>query len=435
MIRVSPRAASTGESGIGLLAGESLPLADLVKAAMIKSANDACVAIAEGVAGSEAAFVKMMNEKAAELGCRNTHFMNPHGLHHPSHYTTAHDLAVIGRAALKYPFLDEISKEKTAVIPGNWKVGNTRLLINRNKLLWRWNECDGLKTGYTRQAGNCLVATASRSDSAGGKAWRLLSVVMKVPGGASWPESHTLLQKGGFDVFRREPVARLGENMGDHAVRGGAFHLEAVAGRDFVLPLRGEERATLQKKVEIFNEPAPVARGQVVGHVEYYVGKGATARRIADLPLVARSDVPQTLLARTFPHLGNRFTPWPLWKRILVFGLTVFGFAAILTYIKVNSPARRKKRSVFHAAGMGKEPSGHRRDDSRYINSLSEKGVGVGERREQEHQSLRPGSESEVHEWEERFRASLGGTVGTRERHAGRRDTVTGGRRGRSSSR
>ncbi|RYG58324.1 D-alanyl-D-alanine carboxypeptidase, partial [bacterium] len=201
IIRAGKNAANTGESGIGLLEGENHTLGELIQAALVHSANDACVDIAEGVGGTQAQFIKWMNQKAKDLGCRDTHFVNPHGLHDPNHYTSAHDLAVIGRAALRIPFIDRVAREKTATISGNWKIGPRRVMINRNKLLFRWDNCDGLKTGYTRQAGNCLVATATKTNPATGKPWRLLAVALKSRPGQTWPDCETMLQRA-FNSYR-----------------------------------------------------------------------------------------------------------------------------------------------------------------------------------------------------------------------------------------
>ena len=107
ILRASPAAAATGESGIGLLSGENHTLSDLLKAAMIRSANDACVDIAEGVGGTQQKFVAMMNARARELGANNTHFVNPHGLHDPNHFTTPRDLALIGQAVSRVDFLKQ----------------------------------------------------------------------------------------------------------------------------------------------------------------------------------------------------------------------------------------------------------------------------------------------------------------------------------------
>lgn len=344
IITVSQRAANTGESGIGVLAGEQFTLSDLIQAALIKSANDACVAIAEGVGGSQDAFVKMMNAKAKELGCRNTHFMNPHGLHDPNHYTTAHDLAVIGKALLREPYLDRVVREKTAVIHGNWKIGPTRLLINRNKLLFRWPACDGLKTGYTRQAGNTLVASATMPDPETQRPWRLLGVVMKCGGGRSWPDCQHLIEQEGFQVYRPQTVVKANEVLHTGLIPGGAIELQAVTPSETRLPMRGRERETLQRRVNMFQMTAPVQQGQPVGHVEYFAEAGGQRRRIADLPLVALNTVPQTVLARAFPSVGNHMALLSPTARLAIYGVLCLGAAFLLLLFRGNAHARRRSK-------------------------------------------------------------------------------------------
>jgi D-alanyl-D-alanine carboxypeptidase (penicillin-binding protein 5/6) len=350
VIKAGANTAATGESGIGLLQGETHTLSELITAALVHSANDACVDIAEGVGGTQAQFVKWMNQKAKELGCRNTHFMNPHGLHDPNHYTSAHDLAVIGRAALQVPFINQVVKEKTATISGNWKVGPSRMMINRNKLLFRWDQCDGMKTGYTRQAGNCLVATATQTDPATGKPWRLMAVALKTRAGQSWPDCEMLLKKA-FATYRPQTVVKSDEVLHETHVKGGAFALEATPGRDVSLPLLATERQTLTHRVTMFDLTAPIAKGRIVGQVEYFVTHNGVKQRIAAVSLTARDEVPQTLLARAVPGLGNRFRNVPPALRVLLFGLFCLG-AATLLLLKRKNHVRRRSQSPFRPARL-----------------------------------------------------------------------------------
>lgn len=362
VIRASKNAAATGESGIGLLVGENHTLAELIRAALIKSANDACVDIAEGIGGTQTKFVAMMNQKAKELGCRDTHFANPHGLHDPNHYTSAHDLAVIGRALLKNPFLDSVVKTKTETIGGNWKIGAQRLLINRNKLLFRWEQCDGIKTGYTRQAGNCLVASATQFDPVTHQPWRLIAVALKTRGGQSWPDCEMLLKRG-FASYQRETVAKSGQILSETDVKGGAFPLEAAPSRDVVLPLRPQESQTLTHKVQLFDLTAPIAKGRIVGRVEYFTAAYGAPRRLAELALTARDDVPQTLLARALPPVGNRLRAWsPPW-RLAFLALLCFGTASLLLSKRKNY-VRRRSHTAFQSARLD-SASGGRRSDGR----------------------------------------------------------------------
>ena len=343
ILRASPRAAATGESGIGLIAGENQTLADLLRAAMIRSANDACVDIAEGVGGSQAKFVAMMNARAQQLGARNTHFVNPHGLHDPNHFTTARDLALIGQAVTRVDFLNQIARQKTAEIGGNYKIGPKRLLLNRNKLLWRWAACDGLKTGYTRQAGNCLVATATMPDPTTGKPWRLLAVTLKSHPGSSFSDGERLLERA-FATYRPQQVGLDGAQMWKGQIKGGAFPLEAVTVGQARLPLRQNEAQSLSERLELRDIKAPIAKGDRVGDVVFW----ANGKPIVRLPLMATSDVPETLLAKTVPALGQRVSLWSSWQRYGTLLLLGIGALLLLALVAVRRRAvlrRRRKRA------------------------------------------------------------------------------------------
>ncbi len=152
---VSDRAAATGGSRMGLVAGERLTVLDLLYGLLLPSGNDAAVALAEHVAGSEAAFVAQMNLEAARLGLEHTRFANPHGLDADGQYTSASDLVRIARAALAYPVFVEIVGTARAWVAG-------RDLTNTNQLLGSYPAADGIKTGTTDAAGECLIASVSR---------------------------------------------------------------------------------------------------------------------------------------------------------------------------------------------------------------------------------------------------------------------------------
>ena len=343
IIRASPAAAATGEAGIGLLSGENQTLSDLLKAAMIRSANDACVDIAEGVGGTQTKFVAMMNARAKELGANNTHFVNPHGLHDPNHFTTARDLALIGQAVSRVDFLNRIAEMKTAEIGGNYKIGPKRLILNRNKLLWRWNACDGLKTGYTKQAGNCLVATATRPDPTTGKPWRLLAVTMKSVPGSSFSDGQHLLERA-FKTYRPQQVGADGTTMWKGQIKGGAFPLQAVTVGQARLPLRDQEAASLQEKLELRDLEAPIKKGARVGDAVFW----ANGKPIVRFPLVAADAVPETLLAKTIPPVGKPvILPNPIrpWGGLLAAGLGAL-ILAFLLVARQRRIARRKRKSA-----------------------------------------------------------------------------------------
>ena len=170
IIRVSENAASMGGSQIFLEAGEEMTVEELLKGVAIASANDASVALAERISGSEEAFVAEMNKKAKELGLKNTKFQNTSGLPAKDHYSTAYDMAIIAKELLKY----ETITEYTSIYEDYLRKGkeNEFWLVNTNKLVRFYPGVDGLKTGYTQEAKYCLTATAKKDDM------RVIAVVM-----------------------------------------------------------------------------------------------------------------------------------------------------------------------------------------------------------------------------------------------------------------
>jgi D-alanyl-D-alanine carboxypeptidase (penicillin-binding protein 5/6) len=311
MTTISALPPQTGESSILLMQNEKFAVRDLVKAALIKSANDSCVAIAEAIAGNVPAFVEQMNDRARELGAVNTHFANPHGLHDPQHYTTARDLALIARHAIGLTAFQTIISTREDIIHGNWKIGPTRYLYNRNRLLFRWAACDGVKTGYTRQAGNCLIAAATRKDEQG-RDWRLIAVVMKAQD--SWSDAYNLLQHEGFEKWQPQRVLTARESLG--MVQTAAGEVEALAGADLWVPLRTGETEQLQKTVRLLpkNVTAKLENEKNLGNTENetvkrgdYLGRATVSVNghvIASAKAFAAEDAHTSFLSKVLP--GDR---------------------------------------------------------------------------------------------------------------------------------
>ncbi len=159
IVVISDRAADVGESEIGVVAGERWTVGDLLTAMMVRSGNDAAVALAEYVGGSVEGFAVMMNAKAAELGLKNSQFRNPHGLDNDEHYTTPYDLVIMAQAALAYPEIAEVARVRVAQFAPD-PSGNPRVANATNQLLGRYPGVIGLKTGYTAKAKKVLVTVA-----------------------------------------------------------------------------------------------------------------------------------------------------------------------------------------------------------------------------------------------------------------------------------
>ena len=183
---------STGVEGSSLYlqAGETLTVMELLYGLMLASANDAATALALLCSGSIPAFADEMNRIAEQLGLRNTHFVNPHGLDHPEHYSTARDLALIAAAAFEDVNFREMVSTRRYSIPA--PDGGRRFLTNHNKLLSRYPDCVGVKTGFTKKSGRCLVSAAERDGVL------LIFVTLNDPN--DWND-HTLLLDYGFSLF------------------------------------------------------------------------------------------------------------------------------------------------------------------------------------------------------------------------------------------
>ncbi|MGN0789231.1 MAG: D-alanyl-D-alanine carboxypeptidase family protein [Christensenellales bacterium] len=174
-------------SSVYLKRNEIWSVRDLLYALMLRSGNDAAVALSIAVGGSVQGFVDMMNAKASELGLKDTHFTNPHGLHDDNHYTTAYDLAIITAEAMKNPLFKSIVSAKSYVVEGNY-THDRYYLGNKNKMLLMMEGADGVKTGYTKNSGRCLVSSATRGNT------QLICVVLNVHD--MWNVSKNLLEKG-----------------------------------------------------------------------------------------------------------------------------------------------------------------------------------------------------------------------------------------------
>lgn len=187
VVTVSPVASGTEGSSLWLEPGEKQTLENLTYGLMLRSGNDAAVAIAEYLGGSTEAFALMMNERAKKIGVQNTGFQNPNGLDAEGHFTTAYDLALISREAMKNKKFRKIVSTKSKTIP--WESSEwDRSLTNHNKMLWRYEGCNGIKTGFTKKSGRCLVTSAKRGKT------ELICVTLNAPD--DWNDHTKMLDYG-----------------------------------------------------------------------------------------------------------------------------------------------------------------------------------------------------------------------------------------------
>ncbi|MBR3120724.1 D-alanyl-D-alanine carboxypeptidase family protein [Oceanobacillus profundus] len=298
MIRVSERAASMGGSQIFLEAGEEMSVNDLLKGVAIASGNDASVALAERLAGSEEAFVKKMNERAKELKLENTHFQNSTGLPADNHYSTSYDMAMIANELLKY----EAITDYTSVYEDYLRKGqdNEFWLVNTNKLVRFYPDVDGLKTGYTSEAKYCLTATAKRDDM------RVIAVVM----GAESPKERNTMVSGlldyAFNQFETNKLFDRDEKITDiHLLKSKQKNVDIVTKQSIsTLHKKGEEEKDIQTEVKLQDTwNLPVKRGDEVGKL--YVKDGEQV--LYEIPLTVEEDIEKTtyfsLLKRTVQEM------------------------------------------------------------------------------------------------------------------------------------
>ena len=281
-ITVSPAAAGMGGSQVLLDVGEKQTVGTLLKCMIVGSANDAAVALAEALYGSEELCVEAMNRRAEALGMADTHFVNCTGLPAEGQRTTARDVAVMSRQVFAHPrYFDYSSVWMEDIDHGD---GRVTQLVNTNKLLKLYDGCDGGKTGSTNEAGYCVTATASR----GGM--RLIAVVL---GAASGKERFAIAQRMldyGFANYRQYPVVKRGTKVkGQLPVTGGERDgVSLVLDGDLTLLVNKGDEQRLELAPSLPESvAAPVEKGQVVGHVDVV----AEGRSLAQIPIVAAESV------------------------------------------------------------------------------------------------------------------------------------------------
>ena len=229
-MRIPKEAVGIEGSSMYLQEGEVLTVQELLYGLMLRSGNDAAVALAIYCGGTVEGFAEMMNDKARILGMANSHFENPNGLDSPGHYSTARDLAILTQYAMKNPIFSKTVSTKSVT------VGN-RVLKNHNKLLWQVDGADGVKTGYTKAAGRILVSSAQREGR------RLICVTMNAPN--DWQDHSALLEEG-FSRFSIRKIVEEGEVLGTvEVLSGSGISVTVRAAEDFSYPIADGERISV----------------------------------------------------------------------------------------------------------------------------------------------------------------------------------------------
>lgn len=274
VVTVDSRSASVSMGSIiDLRKGEKITLGELLTAALVASANDSTVAIACHVGGSHARFITMMNAKAAALGLSNTRFANTNGYHDPNHYTTAYDLARLSRYALGHPKINELVQTREATVHWLEPPDREEKIKNSNRLLFGdYEGIDGVKTGTTPLAGNCLVASATREGR------RLIAVALH--SNDRYRDCLNMFDYG-FQTVRPVTVAEEGVAVTGVQVTGGIKdEVDAVAENALEIRIDPDDLPRLERKVEV-KDPvaAPIKKGQYLGECVYLV-KGQELGRV-----------------------------------------------------------------------------------------------------------------------------------------------------------
>lgn len=262
MVTASEHAASMGGSQIFLEVGEQMSVEDLVKGICIGSGNDAAVAMAERIGGTEEAFVKMMNERAKKLGLNHTNFENACGLDSDNHYSSARDMALIAEELVQYEKILEFTGTYEDYLRKN--TDNSFWLVNTNKLVRYYQGVDGLKTGYTSDAGYCITTTAKRNDL------RLITVVMGEPSSTIRNSETTAMLDYGFNTYQIDQILTKDTVLSkEKVILGVKEQVEVVPKEDVnILNTKSGTKRNVTYEVELETIKAPVKEGDVVGKVQ-----------------------------------------------------------------------------------------------------------------------------------------------------------------------
>ena len=260
-IKISENAASMGGSQIYLEAGEQMSVHDLVKGISMASANDAVVALAERISGSEQEFVKKMNERAKELGLSNTIFKNATGLDEEGHYSSAKDMALIARELVKHKKILEFSSTYEDYLRQN--TNKKFWLVNTNKLIKTYEGMDGLKTGFTQNALYCLTATATKNNM------RLIGVVMGEKDSKIRNSEMSDLLDYGFNLYKVKTLIKKGKEVGRYTDnKSSSISTKVITKEDInILNKKGSKKRKITYDVRLNKKKLPIKKGEVVGYL------------------------------------------------------------------------------------------------------------------------------------------------------------------------
>ena len=272
MVTISKRAADMGGSQMFLEAGSNIRLEEIIKGVSIASANDGAIALAEYIGGSVENFVDMMNKKAEDLGLSNTHFINPHGLHADNHYSSAYDMAIMASNLINH----EKILNYTSIYEDyfNKPDGSRTWLVNTNKLVRFFKGVDGLKTGYTKEAGYCLTATAKKNNV------RYITVVMGEPSSDIRSSETTNMLNYAFNSFKLNTILDKNQELGNIYIDKSKQKTAKIVVKNPVTELISKEKEapSYTYNLKVGKLTAPLKAGTKVGTVEILDNEGLIIR-------------------------------------------------------------------------------------------------------------------------------------------------------------
>lgn len=262
MVKTSKNASGMGGSQIFLKEGEEMSVDDMLKGITIGSANDATIALAERIAGSEEAFVKIMNEYAKKLGLKNTHFKNCTGLDENDHYSSAYDMSVIARELVKHEKILNYSSIYETYLRSD--TDNKFWLVNTNKLVRFYKGVDGLKTGYTDTAGYCLTATINKDNM------RVIAVVMGEDSSTTRNSEVSRLLDYAYNLYKKDTYITKEEVLGNAKVEKGNVEYANIVTVDDISIINKKEykRGEIKFELDLKYLKAPIKKGDVVGKIK-----------------------------------------------------------------------------------------------------------------------------------------------------------------------
>ncbi len=340
-------------SHIALEPGEILTFEDLLYALLIQSANDSAKAIAINLSGSVEEFAKLMNKKAKELGAKNTHFVNPHGLDEENHFSTAYDLAIIAKYAMKNDTFRNIVNNYKYKIEKTNKKDVPRYLKSQNKLMYsneeinvdgnyipiKYSGANGIKTGFTDNARYCLVSSAKRGEQ------ELIAVVLKASNmKALYTDTHNLLNFG-FDNFYTNKIAYERQFIKNVKVENGdkAF-VTTVIDKNLSAIIPKGTNSNIETKLNLPDKlKAPIPKGRVIGNIEYLID----GKTLGTANIIAAIEVNQKPLPAVIDSKSNNFILKKWWSWPIVLFLIWRSYISVRRYKKRKKRKRRKATFVY----------------------------------------------------------------------------------------